>query len=197
MLIYELIKISGDISLTPTKILTGWGTEKMRTNGLRLKNNFWKTIFSNIETMESGFYSTYPQYLGEMIIWNTQGIRTRGLQLQAKSVNSIGYGENRDDLGITTINQIIVAMPKPINEETKKSNIIKTKNHLETQTKKVLSNQEYNDIIQSIQNMLATHGTSLKDITNPGIGPQLEGLTRMLGWGKKGSKTSTPGRELN
>ena len=51
--------------------------------------------------------------------------------------------------------------------------------------------------IQSIQNMLATHGTSLKDITNPGIGPQLEGLTRMLGWGKKGSKTSTPGRELN
>ena len=146
--------------------------------------------------MEEGFYYTYPQYLGDMIIWNTQGIRTRGLQLQAKSVNSIGYGENRDDLGITTINQIIVAMPKPINEETKKSNTIKTKNQLEIQTKKTLRNQEYNDIIQSIQNMLATHGTSLKDITNPGIGPQLEGLTRMLGWKKKVQNTSTPGREL-
>ena len=33
MLIYELIKISGDISLTPAKLLTGWGTEKMRTYG--------------------------------------------------------------------------------------------------------------------------------------------------------------------
>ena len=38
MLIYELIKISGDISLTPAKLLTGWGTEKMRTYGLRQKN---------------------------------------------------------------------------------------------------------------------------------------------------------------
>ena len=36
--------------------------------------------------------------------------------------------------------------------------------------------------------MLETHRTSLKDLVNPGIGPQLEGLTRMLGWGKKGSK---------
>ena len=71
-----------------------------------------------------------------------------------------------------------------------------TKNQLEIQTKKILSNQEYNDIIQSIQNMLATPGTSLKDITNPGIGPQLEGLTRMLGWEKKVQNTSTPGREL-
>ena len=43
--------------------------------------------------------------------------------------------------------------------------------------------------------MLATHGTSLKKITNPGIGPQLEGLTRMLGWEKKAPNTSTPGRE--
>ena len=136
--------------------------------------------------MEEGFYYTYPQYLGEMIIWNTQGIRTRGLQLQAKSVNSIVYGENRDDLGITTINQIILAMPKPIKEETKKIKHNKDKkNKLEIQTKKMLSNQEYNDIIQSIQNMLATHGTTLKKIKNPGIGPQLEGLTRMLGWEKR------------
>ena len=188
MLMYELIKISGDISLTPTKIITGWGTERMRTYGLRLKNKFWKTIFTGIEKLEEGFYYTYPQYLGEMVIWNTQRVRTRGRQLQARGVNSIGYGESRDELGITTINQIIIPVPKPINEETKKSNIIKTKYNLETQTKKILDNQEYNDIIQSVQNMLETHGTSLKDITNPGIGPQLEGLTRMLGWEKKGSK---------
>ena len=70
----------------------------------------------------------------------------------------------------------------------KKSNEVKTKTHLERETKKTLSNQEYNDLIQSVQDMLATHGTSLKKIPNPGIGPQLEGLTRMLGWGKKGSK---------
>ena len=172
------------------------GDRKNENLWIETKNKFWKTIFTGVENMETGFYYTYPQYLGEMVIWNTQGVRTRGVQLQAKGANSIGYGENRDELGITTINQIILAMPKPINEETKKSNIIKTKNHLETQTKKVLSNQEYNDIIQSIQNMLATHGTSLKDITNPGIGPQLEGLTRMLGWEKKDQNTSTPGREL-
>ena len=36
--------------------------------------------------------------------------------------------------------------------------------------------------------MLAIHGTCLKNMENPGIGPQLEGLTRMLGWEKKGSK---------
>ena len=36
--------------------------------------------------------------------------------------------------------------------------------------------------------MLIIQGTNLKDIPNPGIGPQLEGLTRMLGWEKKGSK---------
>ena len=195
MLIYELIKISGDISLTPTKILTGWGTEKMRTNGLKLKNNFWKTIFSNIENMEAGFYYTYPQHLGEMVIWNTQGIRTRGLQLQAIGANSIGQGESKDELGITTINHLLIATPKPINEENKKSNEVKTKTHLERETKKTLSNQEYSDLIQSVQDMLATHGTSLKKITNPGIGPQLEGLTRMLGWEKKAPNTSTPGRE--
>ena len=115
MLMYELIKISGDISLTPTKIITGWGTERMRTYGLRLKNKFWKTIFTGIEKLEEGFYYTYPQYLGEMVIWNTQRIRTRGIQLQARGVNSIGYGESRDELGITTINQIIIPVPKPIN----------------------------------------------------------------------------------
>ena len=134
--------------------------------------------------------------MGEIVIWNTQKVRTRGLQLQARGVNSIGYGESRDELGITTINQLIIPVPKPINEETKKSNIIKTKYILENQTEKILDNQEYNDIIQSVQNMLETHRTSLKDITNPGIGPKLEGLSRMLGWEKKDQNTSTPGREL-
>ena len=37
MLMCELIKLSGDLSLTPTKILTSWGTAKMRTIGLRIK----------------------------------------------------------------------------------------------------------------------------------------------------------------
>ena len=36
MLINELAKISGDASLTPIKILTGWGTQKMRKFGLQL-----------------------------------------------------------------------------------------------------------------------------------------------------------------
>ena len=37
MLINELAIISGDVSLTPTKIITGWGTQKMRILGLKLK----------------------------------------------------------------------------------------------------------------------------------------------------------------
>ena len=78
--------------------------------------------------METGFYYTYPQYLGEMVIWNTQGVRTRGIQLTARGANSIGYGESRDELGITTINQLIIPVPKPINEDTKKANKTKTKN---------------------------------------------------------------------
>ena len=36
--------------------------------------------------------------------------------------------------------------------------------------------------------MLIIHGTALKDIENQGIGPQHEGLTKMLSWRKKGSK---------
>ena len=36
--------------------------------------------------------------------------------------------------------------------------------------------------------MLTVHGTSLKDLENPGIGPQHEGLTRLISW-KKGLKT--------
>ena len=37
MLVNELIKISGDLSLTPAKVITGWGTGNMRAYGLRLK----------------------------------------------------------------------------------------------------------------------------------------------------------------
>ena len=128
MLINELIQISGDVSLTPTKILTGWGTQKIRTYGLRLKNKFWKTILTGVEELEEGFYYTYLQYMGEMVIWNTQKVRSRGIQLTARGANSIGYGESRDELGITTINQLIIPVPKPINEDTKKANKTKTKN---------------------------------------------------------------------
>ena len=38
MLINELARISNDVSLTPIKILTGWGTQKIRSYGLQLKN---------------------------------------------------------------------------------------------------------------------------------------------------------------
>ena len=41
MLMNEVIKVSGDISLTPTKIITSWGTEKMRTLG-RQSSQEWK-----------------------------------------------------------------------------------------------------------------------------------------------------------
>ena len=139
-----------------------------------------------MEKLKEGFYHTYPQYMGEMVIWDTQKIRTRGIQLTTRGANSIGYGETRDTLGITTINHLIKPMPKSITEATKKPNSTKSKQALEQQTGKILSNQEYLDIITAVQNMLTTHGTCLKDIENPGIGPQLEGLTRMLGWGKKG-----------
>ena len=108
MLINELAKISEDVSLTPIKILTGWGTQKMRKFGLQLKNKFWKAIFTGVEKLEEGFYHTYPQYMGEMVIWDTQKIRTRGIQLTARGANSIGYGETRDTLGITTINHLII-----------------------------------------------------------------------------------------
>ena len=37
MLINELAKISGDVILTPLKLLTGWGTQKLRTYGLQIK----------------------------------------------------------------------------------------------------------------------------------------------------------------
>ena len=46
MLMCELITISGDLNLTPTKVLTSWGTEKIRTVGLKLKNKFWKAVFT-------------------------------------------------------------------------------------------------------------------------------------------------------
>ena len=133
--------------------------------------------------------------MGEMVIRNTQKIRTRGIQLTARGINSIGYGESRDELGITTINHLIIPVPKPINEDTKEANITKTKDDLEQQTGKTQNNKEYQDIIQAVQNMLITHRTSLKDIANPGIGPQLEGLTIMLGWKKRDQNTSTTGKE--
>ena len=136
LLINKPLKISRDLSLTPRKILTRWGTEKIRTYGLRLKNKCWKTIFTGVEKLEEGFYYTYPQYMGEMVIWNTQNVRSRGIQLRARGANSIGYGESRDELGITTINQLIIPIPKHINEETNKANIIKIINNLDHQTGK-------------------------------------------------------------
>ena len=82
MLMYELIKISGDLSLTAAN----------------------------------------PQYLGEMVIWGTQNIRTGGRQLRAGGINSIAYGRNRDETGITTINHLIIPVGKSIDTDTRESN---------------------------------------------------------------------------
>ena len=46
-----------------------------------------------MENLEEGFYHINPQYMGEIVILDTQKIRTRGLQLTARGANSIGYGE--------------------------------------------------------------------------------------------------------
>ena len=147
------------------------------------------------EWLEEGFYHKNTIYIGEMVIWDTQKIRTRGIQLTARGANSIGYGESRDTLGVTTINHLIKAVPKYITEATKKPNVLKSRQELQQETRKTLSNQEYHDIITATQNMLTVHGTSLKDIENPGIGPQHEGLTRILSWGKRDQNTSTTGKE--
>ena len=168
MLMYDLIKISGDLSLTPTKILTSWGTEKMRTLGLRLKNKFWKAVFSGIEDLEEGFYYANPQYLGEMVIWGTQNIRTDGRQLKAGGINSIAYGRTRDETEITTINHLITHVEKPIDTDTRESNRIKTKAELQIQTGKAITENEYQDIIRAVHHYLQTKGTSLKSLPNPG-----------------------------
>ena len=152
------------------------------------KNKFWRSIFTGVENLEEGFYHKNTAHLGEMVIWDTQQARTRGIQLTARGAASIGYGETRDTLGITTIYHLIKAVPKPIRESTKTSNETKSRQNLEQETGKTLRIEEYQDIIAATQNMLTVHGTSLKDIENQGIGPQHEGLTRILSWEKKGSK---------
>ena len=72
---------------------------------------------------------------------------------------------------MTTINHLIKPVPKSITESTLRSNEIKSRQELEQETRKVLGELEYHDIITATQNMLTVHGTSLKDIENPGIGP--------------------------
>ena len=171
MLMCELIKISGDLSLTPTKILTSWGTAKMRTLGLRLKNKFWKAVFTGIEELEEGFYYTNPQYLGEMVIWGTQNIRTGGRQLNAGGINSIAYGRSRDETGITTINHLIIPVEKSIYTDTRESNRIKTKAELQVQKGKDISDHEYQEIIRAVQHYQQTKGISLK-LTQPGRSPK-------------------------
>ena len=133
-----------------------------------------------MEQLKEGFYHKNTNYISEMVIWNTQKIRRREIQLTARGANSIGYGSSRDTLGKTTINHLINLMTKSITESTQRVNKTKSRQDLEKETRKALGEQEYLDIITATQNMLTVHGTSLKDMENPGIGPQHEGLTRML-----------------
>ena len=123
-----------------------------------------------------------------MVILGTQKIRTDGRQLKAGGINSIAYGRNRDETGITTINHLLIPVEKPIDTVTRESNRIKTKAELQIQTGKAINDNEYQEIIRAVQHYLQTKGTNLKNLPNPGVGPTHEGLTRMLGWEKKGSK---------
>ena len=97
-----------------------------------------------------------------MVIWNTQKIRTRGIQLTARGANSIGYGRSRDTLGITTIIHLVKPMPKSITESTQRANKTKSRQELEKETGNALEEQEYLDKITATQNMLTVHGTSLQ-----------------------------------
>ena len=45
MLINDLAILSGDVSLTPNKIITGWGTQKMRKIGLKIKKQVLEGSF--------------------------------------------------------------------------------------------------------------------------------------------------------
>jgi len=103
-------------------------------------------------------------------------------------INSIAYGKTRDETGITTINHLITPTKISNDTDTGEKNKIKTREEIQIQTGKALGEQEYRDIIKATQHYLQTKGTSLQNLPNPGIGPTLEGLTRMLGWMKKGSK---------
>ena len=78
-----------------------------------------------------------------MVIWGTQNIRTGGSQLNAEGINSIAYGRNRDETGITTINHLIIPVEKSIYTDTRESNRIKTKAELQVQTGKDISDNEY------------------------------------------------------
>ena len=128
-----------------------------------------------------------------LVLWSTQNIRTDGRQLRAGGLNSIAYGTTRYETGITTINHLIIPTKKPIDTDTREQNKIKTKQELQTQTGKELTEQEYQEVIKAAQHYLQTKGTSLQSLPNPGIGPTLEGLTRMLGWKKRALSTSTDG----
>ena len=77
-------------------------------------------------------------------------------------------------------------MPKSITESTQRANKTKSRQELEQETGKALR-------ITATQNVLTVHETLLKDMENPGIGPQHEQLTRMLNWGEKAENTSTSG----
>ena len=83
-----------------------------------------------------------------MVIWGTQNIRTGGRQLRAGEINSIAYGRNRDETGITTIHHIIILVGE--------SNRIKTKAELQVQTGKDINDQEYQEIIRAVQHNLET-----------------------------------------
>ena len=66
MLMNEIATISRDIDITPIRMLTTWGTEKLRKYGLEFKNKFWKKIFTTTEKLEEGFLYKHKKHLEDI-----------------------------------------------------------------------------------------------------------------------------------
>ena len=174
-----------EMLIWPPKNLNRMGNTKNEDIWSANKTSFWNP-YSRMEQLEEGFYHKNTNYIGKLVIWNTQQIRTRGIQLTARGANNVWYCRSINTLGITTKNHLIKPTPKSITESTQRANKTKSRQELEQETGKALR-------ITATQIMLTVHETLLKDMENPGIGPQHEQLTRMLNWGEKAENTSTSG----
>ena len=141
-------------------------------------------MFTGIEPLEDGLYYKNRTTVGDMVKWNNQKIKIRGEPLKATRLTSIAFGATKDEPGITIVNHLlkeIATIRDPITT-------IKTRQDIEQETNKDLSQQEYDDLKIAVTNMLREYGMSWETLTYQGIGPHHQGLTRLLNWKEKGSK---------
>ena len=92
----EIATVSEDVDITPERMITTWGTPKNRQIGQKLKRYFWKSVLMGIKQLEGGIYYNNKEYLGEMVIWNSQKIRAREELLKATKVTSIAFGKKKE-----------------------------------------------------------------------------------------------------